>query len=115
MALACGEEMGGEGAGGLGSGAFRDSRRAWILESSSEREAGAKGESSVRGGAQQYSPTLAWDRTPEPTFLQTTRLARFWWRHRSRAMGHFHLLKPQTSEAVHWRQISGKDRGPVGA
>lgn len=50
MALACGEEMGGEGAGGLGSGASRNSRRAWILESSSEREAEAKGESSVRGG-----------------------------------------------------------------
>lgn len=50
MALACGEEIGGEGAGGLGSGAFGDSRKAWILESSSEQEAGAKGESSVKEG-----------------------------------------------------------------
>lgn len=69
MALACGEEMGGEGTGGPGAGAAGDGRKAWIEESSGEWEERESRGSSVAGreagqGASAVQPNPALGQDP---------------------------------------------------
>ena len=88
-----------------------------MLGSASELEQGRGVGGNLREGKGLTGPAQLWSRTRtlEPIFPQTTHLARFWWRHRSRVMGHFHLLKTTDIHTGHQSQISGRERGPVDA